>query len=216
LAKGKAFLLDTDLILETTLSLHRMTLSPYDIASYRILGSSCGAIVSEVCKSVQPNMTEWQVGALMSQKCIEQGIEVVVMLIAADERLENIRHPLPTMKKIKKKVMVVLCGRRGGLIASVTRIVYISNNPNESIPDDLRKRHNAVTYVDAIAMSLTKPGAISSGIFKAIQGAYKEKGFENEWKYHHQGGLAGYKSREWKASPISNVQSFLRMLQIDI
>ncbi|KAF1783513.1 Creatinase/Aminopeptidase P/Spt16, N-terminal [Phytophthora cactorum] len=78
-----------------------------------------------------------------------QGITPVVMLVAADERVDNIRHPLPTKKRVKNKAMLVICGQRAGLIASTTRLVYITTTPNATMPEDLVRRHEAATYVDA-------------------------------------------------------------------
>ncbi|ETI32439.1 hypothetical protein F441_20633 [Phytophthora nicotianae CJ01A1] len=58
---------------------------------------------------------------------------------AADERIDTIRHPLPTKKRVKNKAMLVICGQRAGLIASTTRLMYITTTPNASIPDDLSR-----------------------------------------------------------------------------
>ena len=69
--------------------------------------------------------------------------------------------------------MVVLCGRREGLIVSLTRVASFV-----PLSAELVARHEAVTYV-------------------------AEKGYANEWTYHHQGGCAGYLGREWFASPQS-------------
>ncbi|KAF1783524.1 hypothetical protein GQ600_20249 [Phytophthora cactorum] len=41
-------------------------------------------------------------------------------------------------------------------------------------------------------------------MLKLAQDAYAEKGYEGEWKFHHQGGCAAYKSREWVANPSIN------------
>ncbi|ETV63663.1 hypothetical protein H257_19404 [Aphanomyces astaci] len=79
-------------------------------------------------------------------------------------------------------------------------MVYFSQDTR--IPDDLRKRHDAVTFVDAAALAATAaPLATSGDVFRAIQAAYTSTGFANEWTLHHQGGGTGYKSREWKAIP---------------
>lgn len=147
-------------------------------------------------------MTEWEIAAQLSEKSWSAGITPVVVLIAADERVDAIRHPLPTPKRVKNKVMLVLCGRRAGFVLSVTRIVYITTTPNATVPADLLRRHDAATYVDAVVLAKTVPGAVASDLFKAIQEAYREKGFDGEWKLHHQGGCAGYQSREWIANPV--------------
>uniref|UniRef100_K3WD78 Peptidase M24 domain-containing protein n=1 Tax=Globisporangium ultimum (strain ATCC 200006 / CBS 805.95 / DAOM BR144) TaxID=431595 RepID=K3WD78_GLOUD len=179
----------------------RATLTEHEISLFRSLGKDCGRIIGEVARSVRPSMTEWEVAAQLSEKSWVVGITPIVVLIAADERIDAIRHPLPTNKRVKNKVMLVLCGRRAGFVLSVTRMVYITTTPNATVPTDLLRRHDAATYVDAVVIAKTVPGAVASDLFKAIQDAYREKGFDGEWKLHHQGGCAGYQSREWIANP---------------
>jgi antitoxin VapB len=38
-------------------------------------------------------------------------------------------------------------------------------------------------------------------MFAAGARAYAEQGFADEWRYHHQGGLTGYRGREVFATP---------------
>jgi antitoxin VapB len=176
---------------------------------YRTLGKDCGKIIGEVAIAIRPSMSEWEIAGSLTGKCYECGIIPVVVLIAADERIDTNRHPLPTNKRVKNKAMVVLCGRRAGLIVSLTRVVYITTKTQAQIPEDLLNRHHAATFVDAVALVHTKPGAQASTIFKAIQDAYATKGFEGEWRLHHQGGCTAYKSREWVASSSSTVSVLL-------
>ncbi|OQR85470.1 hypothetical protein ACHHYP_11806 [Achlya hypogyna] len=193
---SETFLQDTDAALERPLARLRQSLTPLDVKRYRALGADCSAVVSTVARSVTRGTTEWALAAALSQGAVERGIDVVVLLVAADERLDRIRHPLPTTKPVAEKVMLVLCGRRGGLICSLTRVVCIS----PTLPPDLRRRHDAVTFVDATALAKTRPGTVAGEVFAAIRDAYAARGFENEWRLHHQGGGTGYKSREWKAT----------------
>ncbi|ETW05876.1 hypothetical protein, variant [Aphanomyces invadans] len=208
-AEGGVVLLDMDSAFDNALAPLRQVLTPLDIRRYRQLGRDCSAVLSNVSRSIaRPGLSEWAIAAAISQAAVAKGIDVVVLLVAADDRVDAIRHPLPTTKIIQNKVMLVLCGRRGGLIASLTRLVHFSQEV--AIPEDLRQRHDAVTFVDAMALSATaSPSASSSNVFRAMQGAYAVKGFANEWTFHHQGGSTGYKSREWKASPTSTVQSLV-------
>ncbi|KDO34271.1 hypothetical protein SPRG_19092 [Saprolegnia parasitica CBS 223.65] len=192
---GATFLRDTNTAVEKRLAQLRQSLTPLDIKRYRALGRHCSHVVTSVADSVRRGDAEWSLAGQLHQRALEHGIDAVVVLVAADERLDSIRHPLPTTKLVREKVMLVLCGRRGGLICSLTRIVCVA----PKVPEDLRARHHAVTFVDATALAATRPGAIASDIFRAIQNAYAISGYPNEWKRHHQGGGTGYKSREWKA-----------------
>jgi antitoxin VapB len=96
--------------------------------------------------------------------------------------------------------MLVVCGRRWGLIASVTRLVHLG-----ALPHDLRRRHEACIAVDAAMIAATQPGARASEIFGVCMDAYARQGFEGEWRYHHQGGATGYAGRDWLATPTATV-----------
>lgn len=188
--------------LAARLSKLRIVLSDYEMDSFRSLGADCGEVIGEVARAVRPGVSEWEVAGELSGKLLARGITPVVLLVAADERADAIRHPLPTQKRVKNKLMLVLCGRRHGLVLSATRMVYLTTTSGESIPADLLRRHDAATYVDAVAMvKSSAPGTKASDVLKAIQAAYAEKGFADEWKYHHQGGCAAFVSREWVANP---------------
>jgi Xaa-Pro aminopeptidase len=180
----------------------RVTLSAYEMDCFRSLGVDCGELIGEVARSVTPGVTEWEVASALAAKLLAREITPVVLLVAADERVDAIRHPLPTRKRVKHKLMLVLCGRRHGLVCSVTRLVYITTSPGAEVPADLLRRHDAATYVDAVAIAESgKPGTSAAEVLAAMQRAYAAKGFDGEWQFHHQGGCAAFVSREWVANP---------------
>jgi len=84
------------------------------------------------------------------------------------------------------------------LIASLSRIACVGE-----IPDELRRKTEAVAHVFANFLAATQPGANGAEIYKIAAQAYAEKGFGDEINFHHQGGAAGYKSRDWVAHPAS-------------
>ncbi|KAL4157083.1 hypothetical protein PRNP1_006109 [Phytophthora ramorum] len=206
LAKSDKVAVDaSDAALANRIAELRSTLTAYERQVFRALGKDCGEIIGDVARAVRPTMTEWEIASELSAKMWARGITPVVMLVAADERVDNIRHPLPTKKRVKHKAMLVICGQRAGLIASTTRVVYITTTPNATIPADLLRRHEAATYVDAVLMANTRTAGVKAGdMLQIAQDAYAEKGFGGEWKFHHQGGCAAYKSREWVANPSVN------------
>ncbi|KAL0485759.1 hypothetical protein AKO1_003266 [Acrasis kona] len=187
---------DEDPIASAILSTLRCKLNKFEIDRYKLLGRDCGALIAKVAKHhIRRGVSESELTSKVAEECYKLNIVPVVILIASDERVDNFRHPIPHFSKcVQNKVMLVLCGRRYGLIASVTRMVHIG-----PIPSELRAKHDAVCYVDAVAMSMTKVGNNGSKIFERIKHAYEEKNFGGEWKLHHQGGQTGYMSREWKA-----------------
>lgn len=71
------------------------------------------------------------------------------------------------------------------------------------VPDELNKKTEAAAFVNATLLDATRPGATGAELYAMAAKAYAEKGFAEEIKLHHQGGAAGYKTREWVARPQS-------------
>jgi antitoxin VapB len=68
----------------------------------------------------------------------------------------------------------------------------------------LRGKQEAVAQVDAAFIAASRPGARIADIFRKGVEAYAKVGYPDEWKLHHQGGLAGYEPREHVATPASS------------
>ena len=92
--------------------------------------------------------------------------------------------------------MLVTCAKRRGLITSLSRIVCIGE-----VPDELKQKTEATAYVNACLLDASRPGATGAELYKIAADAYAAKDFANEINRHHQGGAAGYKTREWVAHP---------------
>jgi len=174
----------------------RASLTEEEIEKYRRLGAKSGEAIAEVCRGIKVGDTEHQIASNLASILIPQGIMPIVRLIAADERVYKYRHPIPTDKQVEKYAMVVLCARQYGLIASVTRLIHFGK-----LPDELRKKHDAVVKVDAAFIGSSKPGIPAGEIFEISQKIYAEVGYPDEWKFHHQGGPTGYEPRDYKATP---------------
>ncbi|MCC6443634.1 MAG: M24 family metallopeptidase [Armatimonadetes bacterium] len=174
----------------------RYSLTPEEIERYRALGRQAAECLRQTCWEVRPGMTEYEIAGNVGGKLLAESITPTVLLVAADDRISRYRHPVPTGKTVDWYVMIVICGRKGGLIASVTRLVHFG-----AMKDDLRRRQDAVTEVDAAFLAETRPGADVSGIFEKAVETYARTGFENEWTFHHQGGATGYGGRDYRANP---------------
>lgn len=173
----------------------RHSLLPSEIERYRWVGARCGEAIATVANAIKPGMTEHQIAGALAEELLGVGIVPTVLLMAADERAFNYRHPIPTERRLERHVMLVACGRRWGLIVSLTRMVHFGD-----LPEDLRRKHDAVTQVDATFMAHTRPGVRTSEIFKRAVECYRDTGFPEEWQQHHQGGATGYAGRDYKAT----------------
>ena len=163
---------------------------------FRIIGQLCAQAMNAAARFVHPGHTEYEIAGLLAGEAEARGMQAIVNLIAVDERIFNIRHPLPTDKKLDRYVMMVLCGRRWGLVCSLTRFVYFGK-----LPDEIRRKKEAVAYVDAAMIATTRPSRTLGQIFEVAQDAYAAVGYADEWQLHHQGGPAGYEPREYVATP---------------
>ena len=141
-------------------------------------------------------MTEQSIAAFMAMQCIERGIEPIILLAAADERIRQYRHPLPTRNAIEDTVMLVIGGRRDGLCVGITRFVAFSR-PSQQ----LAEIRDAVLRLDALLRFETRPGQNVSEIFRLLLRQYRNEGYAEEWKLHHQGGMSGYNPREIRVTP---------------
>jgi Xaa-Pro aminopeptidase len=174
----------------------RRTLTPPEIARFRALGADAGRAIGEAARAVRPGMTEFEIAGLLAQATYARGALPIVALVAVDARMETRRHPLPTAMRLERAALLVLCARRHGLVASASRIVHVGPAPAE-----LRSRVRAAATIDAITIANTRPGAALNRIFARLQQAYADMGWPDEWRNHHQGGLAGYEPREIVATP---------------
>lgn len=174
----------------------RWVLTGEEIKRFRMVGRLSGQAMEEIGLRLKPGMREQQVAAELSRALVSRGLEASVVLVGADQRLLRYRHPIPTSNKIKKTVMMVVCAKGFGLIANLTRIVHFGK-----IPGDLRRRHEACLKVECAMWEATAPDVQAKDVFQAAILEYARQGFAGEWKKHHQGGPAGYETRDYLATP---------------
>jgi antitoxin VapB len=77
------------------------------------------------------------------------------------------------------------------------------------VPEELNRKAAACARVDAEFITSTRPGRTLGQIFQRGVDAYRDNGYADEWKLHHQGGLAGYEPREQFGVPGSGVMAAL-------
>jgi antitoxin VapB len=174
----------------------RSQLSPEEGNRYRELGKLCAQGMRQAIDAIKPGMSEYEIAGVLAQSVESRGVQVVVNLVAADERILSYRHPLPTDKKLRNYAMLVLCGRKWGLICSVTRLVHFG-----ALPDEIQYKAEGVARIDAEMIAATRPNNTLGDVFSRAQSAYAAAGYPDEWKLHHQGGSAGYAPREVTATP---------------
>lgn len=198
--QGQTFVSDTGIagtknVQEELIAL-RMQLSEEELARYREIGLLCAQIVEGVCREARPGDTEEETACKLKCRCLQNGLSPDCVLVGADERILTYRHPMPTDKRIKKSLMVVLGAEKYGLNISITRMVYFT-----PVPEEIRKRYEKTRYIFACMQLMMKDGRTYGDYFEEIEKLYQKAGYEGEWKMHHQGGPTGYGCREYVILP---------------
>jgi antitoxin VapB len=132
--------------LSADLAWMRASLTPAEGERFRQLGRACAQAMDQAIKSVLPGQSEHEIAGRLGCEALKRGIQPIVNLVAADERVFAYRHPLPTPKKMVRYAMLVLCGRSRGLVCSLTRLVHFG-----IMPPDLRQKVEAAARIDAVA-----------------------------------------------------------------
>ena len=176
----------------------RSRLLPEEIERYRLLGAACAEALDSAILSVHPGFTEHQIAGMLAREALSRGVEPIVNLVGSDDRIFQYRHPVPTDKRLQNYLMVVLSGRKWGLVCSLTRLIHFGR-----LPDELRSKGKAVAQVDAHFIAATRPPVRLGDILKEAMDCYQLYGFPGEWQLYHQGGAAGYEPREFLAVPDS-------------
>jgi Xaa-Pro aminopeptidase len=174
----------------------RSNLLPEEAARMTSLGRLCADAMDEAIRQVKPGQSEFEIAGLLAGAAESRGVQAIVNLVATDERIYTFRHPLPTERKMERYAMLVLCGRRWGLVCSITRLVHFG-----PLPEELKRKQTATAVVDGTFLLATRPGRPLNEILSLAIEAYTATGYPGEWRLHHQGGPAGYEPRETVATP---------------
>jgi Xaa-Pro aminopeptidase len=173
----------------------RRALNDYEINRFREIGKDAAAALGEAMLDIDSDMSEVEVAGEIAEEMWERDLEPVVLLVAGESRIKQFRHPLPTTNIIGSIAMGVMCARRKGLIASVTRIIHFGD-----IDVEVRETYQRLLNVEAAFLNGTKVGATLAEAFKAGESEYLKQGFaRDEWTKHHQGGPTGYLPRDFPA-----------------
>lgn len=180
--------------LEQDLTSLRLILSSEEQERFRRLGRDAATAVGEVLQACTPEQTERELAGSVAEALRVRGIQPVVLLAAGEERAWRYRHPLPQDRRLGRLALVVVCGRRAGLVVNLTRM------RSWGAPE-ARERYHKILAVEAQALDASRVGVPLSEVLEAIRKAYEKIGYPEALLEHHQGGVAGYRPREVLAIP---------------
>ena len=173
----------------------RVPLTDGEIREYRWLGKRSAEVLDEVCRRIEPGMTERGIEALLSAGLIRHAIRPVSLRVAADARsVEYGPAPASEKAKVEKSVLVGFTASRWGLNVRVARQVWFGPRPPE-----IDRAMRAVSSANAGYWARTLPGATAGAIVAAAVDDYAGAGCAP--RPDPQGGAIGYLEREWLARP---------------
>lgn len=174
----------------------RMALGAEDVERYRLAGADAATAFVDALGALDPGLTEYDAVGELAGRLQERGFTTPVLLAGGEARAPVHRHPLPTQARLGRFALLAVTAERHGLYVSMTRIVSFG-----SPPEELERVVRSSAEVDARVLAESRPGRTLGELFGVLSRAYDEQGFPEEWRKHHQGGLAGYAGREVFATP---------------
>jgi len=167
-----------------------------EIGRYLHMGKVFSETIESYMKTIRPGDTEIAIAGRLSAKMWENGLEGVLFLVAADERIYKHRHAMPTDKKVEKFLMVSCNARYKGLVTKITRMIYFGK-----LPEDLKIQYQKTVDIENKLAVMTKPGIDDIEIFEMSKKLYAEAGYPDMWKVHHQGGPQSYTNGFYLITP---------------
>jgi Xaa-Pro dipeptidase len=192
---GSDILFPNAMVLTEEVAKLRYSLTPEEQKRYRWLGKRVSIALEKTMMKTKRGEKESAVVGRLCKELWKDRIDPVTLMSAADDRISQFRHPIPTEKKIENYLMVSVNARKWGLIVSLTRFVHFGK-----LPEELRRKYEATVFIDCTMMAHTRPGIPAREVLQKGIEAYKEKGYPEEWKFHHQGGPIGYTGRDYRVN----------------
>jgi Xaa-Pro aminopeptidase len=170
-------------------------LTPEEQERYRWLGERVSQALEKTLIETKKGEKESEVVGRLCNEIWKDRIDPITLMSAADDRIYNFRHPIPTERRIDKYLMVSVNARKWGLIVSLTRFIHFGK-----LSEELRQQYEANVFIDCIFMANTRPGTPARDVLQKGIDAYMIKGYPEEWKLHHQGGSIGYTGRDYRVN----------------
>ncbi len=174
----------------------RSSLLPQELERYRALGKDTAEAMTEVLLAATPDWTGFELAGAGAEALWARGIQPALTLVGDERRLPLYRHATASRERLGARAMIVVCGRRHGLFANLTRFVYFRAPSAEE-----RRLAADVLRVEAAAFAASRPGSTLGQVYSALARAYADAGHPGAETLHHQGGPCGYLSRDALARP---------------
>lgn len=169
----------------------RLVLCTTEQQRYRALGSAAAQAMTTALQAARPEWSEFELAGAGAAALWQRGIQPALVLVAGAQRLPRYRHATPSAAPLGQCAMMVLCGRRHGLYANLTRFVSFGSAPDQ----------RPILLIEAAALAVCVSGQALCAVYHTLAHAYRQYGTPHAIREHHQGGITGYLAREVIATP---------------
>lgn len=174
------------------LKLLRFDLTQTEIDRYIRIGEEASLAMETAVLAIRPGDTEYAAAGILLKQMEEHGLELVTCMVAADDRIQNYRHPLPTDRRINDRLQIGGNFRQHGLTVGLTRYCCF-----DSTDAGLQRQYTDNQIIDCTFMANSIPGVSYQVPLLAGKKAYEDLGYGDEFDKHHQGGPIGYACRNY-------------------
>jgi Xaa-Pro aminopeptidase len=171
----------------------RFSLTEAELERYRETGYLASLSLEETAASIRPGESEYEIVGRLSRSIASCGLALHSALCAADARIYNYRHSVPTEKRVKQRCQLGGNFAKYGLVVCLTR--YVNFAP---VSAELRGQLRLNQEIDLVFIKNSIPGKNYQHPFLAGKEAYAQRGYAGEFDKHHQGGPIGYQPRDYR------------------
>jgi hypothetical protein len=139
-------------------------------------------------------MQEREAAATLAYELMVRGIEPELIIVSGEANFRS-HHNIPGQGEIGKTCMGIVCAKWQGLVVSMTRMLTFHDDAR------LAEQMHSNTAIDAAIIDATRRCATVNQAFDKLTSIYRQHGLSTEWQKLHQGGIIGYRLKEYFASP---------------
>lgn len=195
--------------LDDVFYLNMLELNAREIMRLRVIGKLSESILCEFTQEFRSGMAEIEIEKVLRAILIESGLEVPLLCVASDERIEKYPRPVSTSKKVEKYIMVKANIQKQGLRVNFTRYFYFGK-----VPPEIEKSHEQVSGVFSKAVVALMKARSLGEVYEEIKRAYIELGMVDQLGFYPFGSPVGYNRvkfliRENSSIPIKSPTSYI-------
>ena len=195
---GEGFLDDAEWETADYLRSQRVVLNEMEQHRLGGLGGLTARVLEEGLRSARPEMSERELAALIAYELMLEGIDPVLVIISGEANLRS-HHNISGKGEVGTICMGVVCAKLEGLVVSMTRMISFQDDQG------LIEQMELNTAIDAAVVNATRYSETLDEAFERLISFYEDYGLTEEWRKLHQGGIVGYRLKEYFASQRSRV-----------